>query len=116
MERKNFSQQLEQIIQELSREWMLNEAETMASMELNSHVGEGLIERAISGRTIKYYTLEKLAIGMDNRLPIVFYDQDGRMINLGEAGFPKNHLPDNYIGRVFQKYRLQLKLEPQDIA
>lgn len=51
-----------------------------------------------------------------NFIPVVLHDSDGAAETLGIEGFLKGDPVDNYVGRVFEKYRLIRGLEQKEVA
>lgn len=80
------------------------------------HVDFKTIRLARTGKYDTHYgTLEKLATAFD-KIPIAFYTNNNRIENLGVSGFIYGEPVDNYVGKVFKKYRELRDLSEEELA
>lgn len=110
MERKQFSQRLEDVRQELGignwREVARKTGVSYRELMYLHHNGN---------RNVSLDVVRQVGMGLD-RIPIAFYLADGRVEDLNEPGFLDGSEIENYVGRVFRKHRKLRNLSQRAVA
>lgn len=112
-EKISFKSRLQEVVEELESRGISKRQYALRSGI--THTGLYEILESDENRNTSMRTVEKLAKGAE-KIPIVFYNNEGKLEDLGIDGFLYGEVPDNYISMVLKKYREQMGLTQEGLA